>query len=250
MAIIPPAIILAGGKGTRLQGVVSDRPKPMAQTCGRPFLEWLLIALRQQDIRRVVLATGYMAETVEAYFGSGAAWDLEITYSVETGPLGTGGAIRQAAGLVESEQLLVLNGDSYCRLDWSRLAAMHHDRGAAATMWLVPQPDCKRYGAVAIGEDGCVRAFIEKSGTQGAGLINAGVYLLNRRVVEAIPQGRPAALERDIFPHLVGGGLYGVVGEERFLDIGTPESYAQCHQFIQEETAFWRMMAPANQRVA
>ena len=230
------ALILAGGKGARLRSVVSDRPKPMAEVAGRPFVEWLLLALRAQGVRRVIFCTGYMSEMVEAHFRAGRQWDMEVAYSRDPVPLGTAGAVRYALNQVRSDRFLVMNGDSYCRVDISRLEKVHAIRGACATLWLVRAKDCRRYGSVVIGEDGVVRAFREKSPKRQAGLINAGIYLLEREVAETIPEGRSVSLEADLFPRLVGHGLYAVVGEGSFLDIGTPEAYDRASQFFASET--------------
>ncbi len=226
------AMVLAGGKGTRLQTVVSDRPKPMAEVAGRPFVEWLLLALRAQGVRRAVLATGYKGEMVEAYFGDGARLGLEVAYAHETVPLGTGGAARHALEQVKTDHMLVLNGDSFCSFDVRHLVEAHHRARAAVTLWLVPMDDCRRYGAVDVADDGQVRSFHEKSAELGAGLINVGVYLFDRRTLEDIPTGRAVSLEHDTFPALIGHGLCATVGEGPFLDIGTPESYASAERFL------------------
>lgn len=226
------AMILVGGRGTRLQTKVADRPKPMADVGGRPFLEWLLVALRAQGVRRVVLCTGYLGHVVEAHFGDGSPWGLNLSYSWEPVPLGTGGAVRLAVGWMQGDRVLVLNGDSLCPLDVGRLSAAHADTRASATMWLVEVDDCRRYGAVDIDPDHMVRGFAEKSPTSHSSLINAGVYLIERSVIEDIPTGRAVSLETEVFPALVGRGLYGVTGEGPFLDIGTPEAYAAAGEFL------------------
>lgn len=229
------ALILVGGKGTRLQGVVSDRPKPMAEVAGRPFAEWLLLDLRAQGLRRAIFCTGYMSAVIEAHFGDGRQWGMEVTYSRDPFPLGTAGAVRYALSQVRGERFLILNGDSYCRIDLKRLAQAHANRRASATLWLVPVDDCRRYGSVVIGEDGAVRAFQEKSPEKRAGLINAGIYLLEHVVAEAIPEGEAVSLETAFFPQLIGRGLYAAVGESHFLDIGTPEAYAISDEFFARE---------------
>jgi len=229
------ALILAGGRGTRLRSVVTDRPKPMASVSGRPFLEWLLLSLRAQGVYRVILCTGYMSEMVEAHFGNGHSLDMAVQYSRDPAPLGTAGAVRHALGQVGGDRFLVLNGDSYCRIDLKRLAKVHSNQRASATLWLVRVDDCRRYGSVVIGEDGAVQAFQEKLPEKRVGLINAGVYLLERQVAEAIPEGRAVSLETEFFPQLIGRGLYGVVGEGPFLDIGTPETYAIADEFFARE---------------
>ena len=229
------AMILVGGKGSRLISVVNDRPKPMAEVAGRPFLEWLLIALQAQEVRRVILCTGHMGEKVEKYFGDGKLWNLEIQYSHEPAPLGTAGAVRNALNLIENKQFLVLNGDSYCRLDLKRLVNSHIKKKASITMWLVNVDDCRRYGSVQIGKNGAVQAFLEKSPVQSSGLINAGIYLMERDIGEAIPVGQAYSLETDFFPRFVGRGLYAVVGKPPFIDIGTPESFASAGEIILQE---------------
>ena len=226
------AVILVGGKGTRLQGVVKDRPKPMAEVAGRPFVEWLLLLLRAQDVRRVVFCTGYMAEVIEAHFGDGRQWKMEFAYSRDPVLLGTAGAVRCALTQLHSDRFLVLNGDSYCHVDMNRLEAVHVASGARATLWLVKADDCSRYGSVEIGQDGAVRAFHEKRSERRAGMINGGVYVLEREVVNTIPEGCVVSLETGFFPTLIGHGLYAVVGDSPLLDIGTPEAYASAERFF------------------
>jgi NDP-sugar pyrophosphorylase family protein len=229
-------LILVGGKGSRLRGIVSDRPKPMAEVAGRPFVEWLLLALRAQGVRRVVFCTGYMAEVIAAHFRDGEQWGMELLYSRDPVPLGTAGAVRYALRQVRSkDRFLVLNGDSYCRVDINRLEETHLAHGARASLWLVPVEDCRRYGLVEVGQDGAVLAFREKPSEKRAGLVNAGVYLLTRDVIESLPEGQPASIETDLFPRLIGHGLYAVVGAGPFLDIGTPESYTIAGQFFGPE---------------
>ena len=233
------AMILAGGKGTRLRSVVDDRPKPMAQVAGRPFVEWLLAMLYDQGTRRVVLCTGHLADHVEAYFGDGRRWNMELCYSRDPFPLGTGGAVRRGLDHVRGDRFLVLTGDSYCRFDRGALLRTHMRTGAAATLWLVGADDCRRYGSVRIGPEGAVESFAEKSSDFGTGLVNAGIYLIERRAAETIPTGRAVSLENDVFPALIGRGLFAVVGESPFTDIGTPESYADAEEFIAAEGRRW-----------
>ncbi len=228
-------MIMVGGKGTRLQAVINDRPKPLAEVAGRPFVEWLVIALQTQGVRRLIFCTGYMSEVIEAYFHDGRKWGMEILYSRDPIPLGTAGAIRYALGLVRSTRLLVMNGDSYCRIDIRRLEKAHIARGACASLWLVPADDCRRYGWVEIGEDGAVQAFHEKPSEKHGGLISAGIYLLEREVVESIPEGKAVSIETDFFPQLIGNGLYAVLGKGPFLDIGVPEAYIAAQKFFEKD---------------
>jgi len=225
------AVILAGGLGTRLRPVVSDRPKVLAVIRGRPFMMYLVDQLVSAGIRAVVLCTGYQGELVKASLGP-AYRTLELIYSQETSPLGTGGALRKAVSLFQSDPVLVLNGDSFCDLDLPGFLKWHEVHEARATLALVQMPETQRYGRVDLGPDGRVVRFNEKGAESGAGLINAGVYLLTRPLLQAIPKEGPVSLERDLFPAWIGRGLYGYPGKGRFLDIGTPESYEIAGEFF------------------
>jgi NDP-sugar pyrophosphorylase family protein len=232
----PEAAVLVGGRGTRLAAVVGDRPKPMAEVAGRPFLEWVLLGLRREGVRRVVLCSGYRGSQISEHFGDGSRWGLSLAYSREEQPLGTGGALRNALPLLGSDPFLALNGDSWCRFDLSLMMRTHRERGALATLWLARAPDAGRYGAVTLGADGAVTAFAEKGGT-GPGLINAGVYLLSRPPLQERPAGVPFSIETDFFPSLVSRGLCGAGGDGGVLDIGTPESYREASAALAGEFA-------------
>lgn len=223
--------ILAGGKGTRLASVVSDRPKALAEINGRPFLAYQLDLLADCGARRVVLCTGYMAELVERSFGSRYR-TLELSYSREAAPLGTAGALRQALALCEAPTVLALNGDSYCHADLPAFYRAHFQRRAAASALLVHMDDTSRYGRVLIDGDGRLTAFEEKRPEAGAGWINAGVYLIARTLLETIPSGRAVSIEREVFPSWLGSDFYGFTCRTEFIDIGTPQSYAQAAEFF------------------
>lgn len=229
--MIREAIILAGGRGTRLRAVIADRPKPLAPVAGRPFVEWLLLALRRQGVGRAILAAGHQGEVLREHLGGRKDLGLEIIISQEPIPLGTGGAARHALRHVTSAQVAVLNGDSYCPFDLRQLAAAAPP-GQASALWLVPSDDCARYGRVELGPEGRVAAFTEKAPHLGGGLINAGVYVFNRQELASIPPGRPVSLEREVLPLLRARGLFGVMGSGPFLDIGTPESYRAAAEFL------------------
>ena len=180
---------------------------------------------------RVVLCTGYMAEMVEDTFGA-AHGPLALSYSREPEPLGTGGALRLALPELGSDPVLAVNGDSYCHADLAAMWRERSRRGAEAAMLLTEVPDVSRYGCVAVGPDEAVTSFVEKGGAEGPGLINAGVYVLPRARIEAIPADRPVSLEKEVLPLLVGKGLYGHRAAGPFLDIGTPASYAAAERFF------------------
>lgn len=223
--------ILAGGLGTRLRPVVGERPKALAAVAGRPFLAILLEWLARAGARRVVLCTGYRGDLVRQELGDRFG-PIDLVYSREDQPLGTAGALRLAYPLLDSELALVLNGDSFCQVDLAAMLDWRAAKAAPALMLLTWVEDAARYGRVELDPDGVVTAFREKQPQGGPGWINAGVYMLERRVLESIPPGREVSLEREIFPAWVGNGLHGFAEGQRFLDIGTPESFAQAQGFF------------------
>ena len=232
----PPssALVLAGGLGTRLAREVPDLPKTMAPVAGRPFAQWLVELLRGQGIRRIVFCSGFRGEAIEAHFGTGSRFGVDIGYSRETEPLGTGGALRLAAEHETEDRILAVNGDSWCAFDLSRLVDAHASSGRSprATIWTVAVEDGSRYGSVSVLPDGRVTGFSEKTGAGGPARVNAGVYLFERSTLLEIPPGRAVSLEREVLPALVGRGLFAVSGEGPFLDIGTPESYRGAELFF------------------
>lgn len=229
-----PAFILAGGLGTRLRAVVSERPKPLGEVNNRPFLDFLLCQLHSAGVRRAVLCTGYLAERVKSYYGS-AFGEMEIAYSVEHEPLGTGGAIRLAADRHPDECFLVLNGDSWFGIDIAGFLAEAPD-SASAAIALAPVDDVARYGAVRFDDHRRILEFTEKSCDDSAdpraGWINAGIYLLRREHVLELPAGEKSSLERDLFPTLIKRHLHAHPAEAPFIDIGVPETYARAGEFF------------------
>lgn len=225
------AVILAGGVGSRLRSVISDRPKVLAPIHDRPFLAYLLDVLQDAGVSEVVLCTGYMAGLVEETFGP-TYGRMNIRYSRELTPLGTGGALRAAMSQIKTDSVLVMNGDSFCEVDLQALASAHQARQAKATMLLTEVQDTQRFGQVRLDAGGRLLAFEEKGTHSGPGWINAGVYLLDRRLLETIPQNDAVSLEKEIFPGWIGRGLYGHPVRGRFLDIGTPQSFAEAEAFF------------------
>jgi NDP-sugar pyrophosphorylase family protein len=207
----------------------------LAEIHGRPFLSYLLDHLANAGIRSVVLLTGYLGEMVRIEFGDSYR-GLQLAYSQEPSPLGTAGALRLALPLFSSETVLILNGDSFCMADFGDFWAWHCGRGGDATLLLTRVTDTARFGRVHSNSDGRILRFDEKDGTGGPGWINAGAYLLRRRLLRTIPADKEVSLEREIFPAWIGGGLFGYRTDGRFLDIGTPESYASASEFFSFET--------------
>ncbi len=225
------AAILAGGMGTRLRSVVSDRPKVLAPVAGRPFLAHLLDQLADAGLRDVTLLTGFAAEMIPAAFGDSFR-EMRLRYSPEPEPLGTGGALRNAMQFLAGDKILLLNGDSYCDVNLTALVEQHSRSQASATLSLAEVPDGSRFGRVQRAVDNRIERFEEKGGTAEPGWINAGVYLIQREVVEAIPPGRAVSLERDVFPEWVARGRVFGFPAGRFIDIGTPESFAEADAFF------------------
>jgi NDP-sugar pyrophosphorylase family protein len=225
------AVILAGGAGTRLRTVIADRPKALAPVAGKPFLAHLLDQLSGQGVRQAVLCTGYLGDQVEACFGRNFH-GLTLAYSSEERPLGTAGAIRHALPQVDSDPLLVLNGDSYCETDLAASLAWHCQRRARATLVLAHVDEGSRFGRVETAADGRIVAFQEKSGAENPGWINSGVYWFERSIFASLPSGQPCSLERDLLAVWRGPGLYGYRQPGRFLDIGIPQDYARAEEFL------------------
>ena len=219
------AIVLAGGFGMRLRGIVDDVPKPLAPVAGRPFLAWLLDRLAASGMRRCILATGYLSEVIEQRIG--ATWQgMEIVYSVEPEPLGTGGAIRLAASRLQGDAAHVLNGDTWLEYDPAQLEAAARDAGAPMAIALAHVDDVARYGAVDI-EHGRVGGFREK-GEAGPGWINAGCYFLAADALSALPVNDAFSFERDVLePRVRAGAVVAFTATAGFIDIGVPEDYAR-----------------------
>jgi D-glycero-alpha-D-manno-heptose 1-phosphate guanylyltransferase len=223
--------ILAGGLGTRLRACVADRPKVLAPVRGRPYLTYLLDQLAGAGLREVVLLTGYMAELVQGTLGDSYA-GMRLHYSTEATPFGTGGALRLALPLLASPTVLLLNGDSYCDVALHEFWAFHGREQALVSLALSERADTARFGKVRVIENRIDR-FEEKQASRGAGWINAGVYLIDRAAIEEMPRGRAVSLEREMFPVWAARGcLRGFRGTGKFLDIGTPESYAEAETFF------------------
>ncbi|MEU7107828.1 NDP-sugar synthase [Streptomyces sp. NPDC046215] len=229
------AVLLVGGKGTRLQPLTLNTPKPMVPAAGVPFLAHQLARARAAGIGHVVLATSYLAEVFEPYFGDGSAHGLRLTYVTEDLPLGTGGAIRGAADALTAgpgEPVLVFNGDILTGVDIRGLLRRHAQARADVTLHLTRVADPRAYGLVPTAPDGRVLAFTEKPRHPEeivTDQINAGTYVFRREVVDAIPTGRPVSVERETFPGLLARGalLHGVVDASYWRDLGRPASFVQ-----------------------
>ncbi len=233
------ALILAGGLGLRLRPLVMGVPKPMARFAGRPFLEYQLLRLREQEFTEVVLCTGYLASQIREHFGDGRALGMKISHSIEEHLLGTGGAILNARDQVEGS-FLVLNGDSFLELEFRLLAAFHaahhRDAGAVATLVAVSVGESGACGSLLLDEDGLVCRFVEKAAA-GPGWINGGAYIFEPELFECIPAGEAVSLEYAIFPALAArnrGLLWGYRFDGFFVDIGTPAGHQRFALYTQQ----------------
>ena len=216
-------IILAGGKGTRLRSVVADVPKPMAPVDKRPFLEYVILALAAQGLREIVLSVGHRKDVIRSYFRNGSRLGVDISYCEEDRPLGTGGAVREAIRATGGSRFLILNGDTFNRFDYLSMEANHVSTKALVTIALILKNNTGRYGLVTMDGRNRVCGFTEKE-HQGKGYINCGVYIVDRDIVNGMPDG-PFSLERELFPALIGGSMYGYPGRHFFIDIGIPATY-------------------------
>jgi D-glycero-alpha-D-manno-heptose 1-phosphate guanylyltransferase len=227
------AIILAGGLGTRLRSMVDDRPKAMALVNDKPFLTYLLDYWIGQGINRFVLSVGYKAEMIQDYFGSNYN-GAEIVYALENEPLGTGGAVKNALPFVQNEHILVTNGDSMFRVDAQEMFRFHLSKSAEISFALKEMQDFDRYGIVSLDENRQITGFQEKRFTQ-QGLINAGVYILQKSVLDHVKE-KQFSLEKDVFEQQLSAlSMFGFQSEGYFMDIGIPEDYTQ----IQTDALFF-----------
>jgi mannose-1-phosphate guanylyltransferase len=225
------AIVLVGGEGTRLRPLTETVPKPALPLVDRPLLAYTIEWLAGHGVTDVVLACGFLPDVLrEALAGEEQRAGVRIRYAAEPEPLGTAGAIRFAAdefGDALDDRFIALNGDVLADLDLGALARAHQDLGARATIGLRAVEDSATYGLVATGPGGEVTEFAEKTGEHVPGSINAGAYVLERSVLDEIPAGRPVSIELDVFPRLIGGGLFALALDGYWMDVGTPDRYLQ-----------------------
>lgn len=236
------AVILCGGMGTRLRPVVADRPKPMARISDRPFLDILIDSFCEFGLRRFILCAGYMSDVIRDYYADQTApvgWGLphhrpQFIISAESKPLGTAGAIKNAAEHIRSETFLVANGDSFCAADMAAFYDFHSARDALMSMVVVETENTGDCGLVSLDDSQRIIAFDEKNPQSGGAYINAGIYLFREEVLALIPADTPFSLERDLLPKLIQQDCYAFAAPGPLLDIGTPARLATAAKFLGE----------------
>lgn len=226
-------VILCGGLGTRLKDEIGDMPKVMAEVNGKPFLDFHVQWLKKQGAERIILSTGYKAEVIEDYYRK-KDFGIIIDYSRETEQLGTGGALRNASGLIKSRTFLVLNGDSFCPVNLYALNSYLSEKKALTVMVATSAMKGDDYGRLAVDDEDRVIEFREKGQYADKTYVNAGVYAFDKRVFDEVVPEKRSSLEHDWFPQLIGKGFYAFTLESRFFDIGTPERYRATKKLFQE----------------
>jgi mannose-1-phosphate guanylyltransferase len=223
------AVILVGGKGTRLRPLTNSIPKPMLPVAGYPFLQHLLGRIRDAGMTHVVLGTSFKAEVFEEHFGDGSELGLEIEYVVEDSPLGTGGGIRNVLPYLRHDRAMVFNGDILGGTDLGAVLRTHVDNDADVSLHLLRVADPRAFGCVPTAEDGRVQAFLEKAEDPPTDQINAGCYVFQRDIIASIPENRVVSVERDVFPDLLEKErrLYGHVDQAYWRDLGTPDDFVR-----------------------
>jgi mannose-1-phosphate guanylyltransferase len=242
------AILLVGGFGTRLMPLTKNTPKPMLTVAGIPVTEHQIAMAKSAGITEIVLATSYLSNVFTPYFGDGSQWGIKIKYAVEKEPLGTGGAIRNAAQLLDTDQsVVVLNGDVLSSHNLAEQIRQHEAHGADVTLHLTQVQDARAFGCVPTDSQGRVIAFLEKMENPVTNQINAGCYVFNPRVISTIPLDTVVSVERETFPQLVANGakVFGFVEDAYWLDIGTPRALLKASIDIVKRTGEFLAMPGA-----
>lgn len=243
------AIILCGGAGLRLKSVTGNAPKSLANIAGRPFLEIMLSQLRRHGFQRVVLAVGYQKELIQEHFGD-RALGLALKYSIESTPLGTGGALRKAVDLIESDTAVIMNGDSYTGADLAAFVGDYRNAKADVSMLVVPADGRVDCGLVSVDDTCKVLGFKEKQSPLGVQYVNAGIYAIAKHALGGIQPGIQISLESDIFPRWLANGKYlrAFIHPGECVDIGTPERYQRAQLTLANAEVSESLTKPGGQR--
>lgn len=229
------SIVLAGGLGTRLRGVVPELPKALAPVNDKPFLDIILSSLSKWGcIEKVVIAAGYMADKIIERYRDTSRYNFKMLFSVEEELLGTGGAIKKALQQTETDSVLVLNGDSYVETDLHVLAKKHMETSASMTIVLREVDNASRYGRVKLNSDNRIECFEEKTPERSKGYINAGMYLIKRKLFDDVKDNNVISLEKELLPAFIKEGVFGYISSGKFIDIGIPETYKIADKYLKE----------------
>ncbi|MBL7996808.1 nucleotidyltransferase family protein [bacterium] len=230
------AVILAGGLGTRLGDSAGDLPKVLVPVNGKPFLEFVFkLISRSKFVTRVVLAVGHKADKIISKYQDNSDYGFEILFSLEKDLLGTGGAIKKALQYTKSDDILVLNGDSYVDIDIQSFISAHESKGASISIALTYVENANRYGKVNMSTNNKIVSFEEKAPSSSGGYINCGVYLLKKSVFDRVPENTALSLEKDLLPDMIKSDAYGFICNGKFIDIGVPEAYGLASEYLKEE---------------
>ncbi len=234
---MPTAVIIAGGEGTRLRPLTFHMPKPLAPMLGRPFLDYQIALIKTADIRRTVFNLHFMADAIMKRYKTGDDWGMEFRYSIEHEPRGTAGAVKMGEEYFGDDELVVFNGDVLTDVDLTSVIELHRKKGARVTITLTRVKDPTAYGLVFTDEDGRVERFLEKPKKEEATVdtINAGIYVINRDVIDEIPADAFYMFEKGLYPTMLerGDPVYAYIHEGYWLDIGTPGKYLKgCSDLI------------------
>ncbi|MDD5659278.1 MAG: NDP-sugar synthase [Actinomycetota bacterium] len=230
------AVILAGGFGTRIRPLTYLNPKPMLPLVNKPFMHNFISWIKSHDIKDIILSTGYLPEIFENYFKEEKDLGIKMTFVTEEVPLGTCGAVKNVEDHLDNESFMVFNGDVLSDIDLNDMIRYHKDKKSDITIALTPVEDPTSYGLVPLDKDGRVEKFLEKPSWDEitTNLINAGTYIIERKLLDLVPEGENYSFERGLFPNAleIGYSIYGYVSNAYWLDLGTPEKYIQAHQDI------------------
>ena len=224
------AVILCGGKGTRLQPVVSDRPKALAAFGDTTFLDILIASLQSHGFKTFILCVGYMKDQIKDHFKDRD--DLSLIFSEEDEPLGTGGALKKAEPLLQSETFIVMNGDSICDINFYDFYQFHKNKDALLSMALVRTKETQDFGSVIMNESHEITSFKEKVTTNDLCLINAGIYFMQKEIFSHMPDNSRFSMELDFFPQMIGERCAGFINNSELIDIGTPDRYEKAVHII------------------
>lgn len=228
-------VVLCGGLGKRIRSEIGEQQKTMAQVHGRPFLDVLLKYLSLQGFRRIVLCTGYKGQDIKEYYKQND-WGLSILFSEEQEPLGTGGAIKNTVGLVQSDPFIALNGDCFCELDYQEFIEFYNEKKARASIVVAPKEDRSDFGSIVLDDSDKIVSFQEKISLEktASNLANVGIYCFSKTIFSLMPKKKCFSIERDFFPKILDQKFFGFKVCQEFIDIGTPERYQEAQKKLRK----------------